>query len=84
MKAISKARALSTVSLLATGLLMLAAHAAPAATPAPKVVQKVKQPVGTPHRASSFAPHPTSRRTFGDPIQPPIFGHVEAKNPPPK
>jgi hypothetical protein len=38
----------------------------------PKVVSKAHQPVGTPHKASSFAPHPTGRRVFGDPIQPPI------------
>jgi hypothetical protein len=39
----------------------------------PKVVSKAHQPVGTPHKASSFAPHPTKRRVFGDPIQPPIL-----------
>jgi hypothetical protein len=44
--------------------------------PYPKVVSKAHQPVGTPHKASSFAPHPTKRRVFGDPIQPPILGHV--------
>jgi hypothetical protein len=38
----------------------------------PKVVSQAHQPVGTPHKASSFAPHPTGRRVFGDPIQPPI------------
>jgi hypothetical protein len=46
----------------------------------PKVVSKAHQPVGTPHKASSFAPHPTKRRVFGDPIQPPILSNV----PPPK
>jgi hypothetical protein len=46
----------------------------------PKVVSKSHQPVGTPHKASSFAPHPTSRRVFGDPIQAPIV-HTA---PPPK
>jgi hypothetical protein len=39
---------------------------------APKTVSKTQQPVGTPHKASSFAPHPTKRRVFGAPIQPPI------------
>lgn len=46
------------------------------ASPSPKVVSKAHQPVGTPHKASSFAPHPTKRRVFGDPIQPPILGNV--------
>jgi hypothetical protein len=31
-------------------------------------------------KASSFAPHPTKRRVFGAPIQPPIVN----KAPPPK
>ena len=47
----------------------------------PKVVSKSHQPAGTPHKASSFAPHPTTRRVFGDPIQPPI---VHTTAPPPK
>jgi hypothetical protein len=42
----------------------------------PKVVSKAHQPVGTPHKASSLAPHPTKRRVFGDPIQPPILTNV--------
>jgi hypothetical protein len=46
----------------------------------PKVVSRAHQPVGTPHKASSFAPHPTKRRVFGDPIQAPILSNV----PPPK
>ena len=37
-----------------------------------KVVSKTRQPVGTPHKASSFAPRRTSKRVFGDPIQAPI------------
>jgi hypothetical protein len=45
-----------------------------------KVVSKSRQPVGTPHKASSFAPHKASsfaphntrKRVFGDPIQAPI------------
>jgi hypothetical protein len=45
----------------------------------PKVVAKTHQPTGKPHKASSFAPHPTTRRVFGDPIQPPILH----KTPPP-
>jgi hypothetical protein len=47
----------------------------------PKVVSKSHQPVGTPHKASSFAPHPTTRRVFGDPIQAPI---VHNNTPPQK
>jgi hypothetical protein len=46
----------------------------------PKVVSKVRQPAGTPHKVSSFAPRPTKRRVFGAPIQAPILTHV----PPPK
>ena len=37
-----------------------------------KVVSKVRQPVGTTHKASAFAPRPTSKRVFGAPIQAPI------------
>lgn len=44
----------------------------------PKVVSRAHQPVGTPHKASSFAPHPTKRRVFGAPIQAPIVGKVPA------
>jgi hypothetical protein len=52
------------------------------AGPSPKVVSRAHQPVGTPHKVSSFAPHPTKRRVFGTPIQPPIVSNVPA--PPPK
>jgi hypothetical protein len=45
----------------------------------PKVVSKARQPVGTPHKVSSFAPHPTKRRVFGAPIQPPIVSKVPPK-----
>jgi hypothetical protein len=55
-----------------------AQHAGPPA----KVVSKVRQPIGTPHKASSFAPHPTQRRVFGAPIQPPILRHVQPKKKP--
>jgi len=41
-----------------------------------KVISKAHQPVGTPHKASSFAPHPTKKRVFGAPIQPPIVHNV--------
>jgi hypothetical protein len=48
----------------------------------PRVVSKAHQPVGTPHKANSFAPRPTKRRVFGTPIQPPIVSNVPA--PPPQ
>jgi hypothetical protein len=47
----------------------------------PKVVSKSRQPVGTPHKASSFAPHPTTRRVFGAPIQPAIVHNVPTTPP---
>jgi hypothetical protein len=87
MKANSYARALSVTSMVMTGLLVLAAQTAAGATPvgqSPKVVSKAHQPAGTPRKASSFAPHPTNRRVFGQPIQPPILGHVAPKKPPSK
>ena len=49
--------------------------------PSPKVVSRSHQPAGTPQKASSFAPHPTTRRVFGDPIQPPIV-HTHTAPPP--
>jgi hypothetical protein len=51
------------------------------AGPSPKVVSKARQPVGKPHKPSSYAPHPTKRRVFGAPIQAPIVNSVP---PPPK
>ena len=50
---------------------VMAAQRAGPTKPA-KVVAKSHQPVGTPHKASSFAPHKTNKRVFGDPIQAPI------------
>jgi hypothetical protein len=52
--------------------------------PSPKVVSRAHQPVGTAHKASSFAPHPTKRRVFGAPIPPPIVRNVTPKKPGPK
>jgi hypothetical protein len=46
-----------------------------------KVVSKTRQPVGTPHKASSFAPHRTNKRVFGDPIQAPIVHSQGAPQP---
>ena len=46
-----------------------------------KVVSKSHQPVGTPHKASSFAPHNTHKRVFGDPIQAPIVHSQPAPKP---
>jgi len=43
-----------------------------------KVVSKVHQPVGTPHKASSFAPRHTNKRVYGDPIQAPIVHSAPA------
>jgi hypothetical protein len=45
-----------------------------------QVVTKVRQPVGTPHKASALAPRPTNKRVFGAPIQAPIVHSA----PPPK
>lgn len=80
-----------SVAVLAAGVVILstgtafAQHVGP--TPPSKVVSKSRQPVGTPHKASSYAPHPTSRRVFGDPIQPPIVNNnapAPKKKSPPK
>jgi hypothetical protein len=43
-----------------------------------KVVTKVRQPVGTPHKASALAPRPTNKRVFGAPIQAPIMHSAPA------
>jgi hypothetical protein len=43
-----------------------------------KVVSKARQPVGTPHKASAFAPRPTNKRVFGAPIQAPIMHSAPA------
>jgi len=43
-----------------------------------KVVSKVRQPVGTPHKSSAFAPRPTNKRVFGAPIQAPIMHSAPA------
>ena len=85
------------LTLLSVGLVLYAGSAvaqvsprsavleAQRAGPSRKVVSKVHHPVGTPHKASSFAPHPTKRRVFGAPIQPPIVSHVvPPKKPGPK
>jgi hypothetical protein len=72
------------LTLLAAGLTALSvgtaqAQASSRAGPSPKVVSRVHQPAGTPQKASSFAPHPTKRRVFGAPIQPPIVRNVPPK-----
>jgi hypothetical protein len=99
MKSTSKTRTVRPAGPLAAGFLAVTAYNAQAlppvnATPqqivhqgsghSPKVVSKVHQPAGTSHKVSSFAPHPTTRRVFGDPIQPPILGNAAAKDPHPK
>src|SRR5579871_3995936 len=75
------------VALVVAGLMALSAGAAVAQesprsavvkaekagpTKPPKVVSKSHQPVGTPHKVSSYAPRPTNKRVYGDPIQAPI------------
>ena len=87
MKATLNAHSLRAASTVAATLLAFAAQNALATTPvgqSPKVVTKVHQPVGPAHKTSSFAPHPSNRRVFGDPIQAPILGHAPQKTPPPK
>ena len=49
--------------------------------PAPRIISRTRQPVGTPHAASSFAPHPNHQRVFGAPIQPPIMHSAAPKKP---
>ncbi|MBS0416718.1 MAG: hypothetical protein JSR66_03325 [Proteobacteria bacterium] len=77
-------------SIVVATLMLFAAGGAFAQNPAgpkkpAKVISKSHQPVGTPHKASSFAPHPTKRRVFGDPIQAPIMHSAPApKKPAPK
>jgi hypothetical protein len=72
----------TSVAVLAASLVVISTGTAFAQrvgpTPPSKVVSKTHQPVGTPHKASSFAPHPTTRRVFGDPIQPPIVNNAAA------
>jgi hypothetical protein len=69
---------------LVLGLMAASAFAADGPTPPPKVISKAHQPVGTPHKASSYAPHRTGKRVFGDPIQAPIVHNAPApkKSPP--
>jgi hypothetical protein len=84
MKAVNTRKMIS-LSVL-TGLIALSVGTAAAQSPqhaGPKVVSKTHQPVGTPHKASSFAPRPTTRRVFGAPIQPQIL-HSAPKKPDPK
>jgi hypothetical protein len=57
-------KALATAALAA--IVLTFSIAASAAEPLPKPTGGAKP--------SSFAPHPTGRRVYGAPIQPPIFG----------
>jgi len=78
-----RAIVLATLLLFAAAGAFAQGHAGP--TKPAKVISKSHQPVGTPHKASSFAPHPTKRRVFGDPIQAPIMHSAPApKQPAPK
>jgi hypothetical protein len=72
--------ALTALFLLAAGTAFAQGHAGP--TKPGKVISKTHQPVGTPHKASSFAPHPTKRRVFGAPIQAPIVHSAPAPKKP--
>jgi hypothetical protein len=84
-----RATALSALILLAAGTafaqenphnaVMAAQRVGP--TRPSRVVSKTRQPVGTPHKVSSFAPHKTNRRVFGDPIQAPIVHSQPAPKP---
>jgi len=47
-------------------------------------ITRTHQPAGTPHKVSSFAPHPTKQRVYGAPIQSPILTKTEPKKTPPK
>jgi hypothetical protein len=91
----SNRSALLSVTLLSMGLAAVSTAAAQVSlrsqvqqvqkpAPAPKVVSKAHQPVGTPHKASSYAPHPTARRVFGAPIQSPILTPTVQKKAAPK
>ena len=72
-----KSTALNAITVVAACLLSSAALAdQPKYGPNRQVISKFHQPIGTPHKASSFAPHHTNRKVFGQPIQPPIMGHV--------
>jgi hypothetical protein len=51
------------------------------AASSPKSISRSHQPVGTPSKASSYAPHHTNRRVFGAPIQPQILHKPPAKKP---
>jgi len=68
---------------VSVGLAAAASAAGPRDGPErPKVITRTHQPVGTPHKASSFAPHPGSKRkVYGAPIQAPILTHAKAKKP---
>jgi hypothetical protein len=79
-------RMLTLAALLAVMTAGSLASAAPPAAPtsprAPPLKGRVmRQPDGTPHKASSFAPHPTKSRVFGAPIQPPILHKAPPKKP---
>jgi hypothetical protein len=74
---------LRLLTLAALMAVMMAGSLASAA-PAPKTVSKARQSDGTPHKASSFAPRPTSKRVFGTPIQPPILKQAPPKQSTPK
>jgi hypothetical protein len=49
----------------------------------PTTIARTRQPVGTPHNSSSFAPHRGGKRhAYGAPLQGRIMGKVKPKQPP--
>lgn len=78
-----RAIAFATLMLFAAGGAFAQGHTGP--TKPGKVISRSHQPVGTPHKASAFAPHPTKQRVFGAPIQAPIMHSAPApKKPAPR
>jgi hypothetical protein len=69
----------AVLMLTATGAALAEPPAGP--TKPSKVVSKVHQPVGTPHKASALAPRHTNQRVFGAPIQAPIVHSAPAPKP---
>jgi hypothetical protein len=45
----------------------------------PRPAASGSKPANIHHKASSFAPHPTRRRVFGDPIPPPLVHKAPPK-----
>ena len=53
--------------------------------PAPPVISRARQPIGTPHKSSAFAPQPgAKRKVYGAPIQKAIVHDNTPKKPQPR